>query len=96
MTVNEGHYHDYLGVDHDYSDSAKDGSVKMSMIKHLEKIFVDFPEDISRPASTPASDHLFTVRDAEETEKLGLYLSAEKAKQFHHTVAQILFVSTRV
>ena len=93
LTVNNGDYHDYLGVDHDYSG---DGYVGMSMIKHLEQIFADFPEDISRPASTPASDHLFTVRDEEETEKLGLYLPPDKARQFHHAVAQILFVSTRV
>jgi hypothetical protein len=35
------------------------------MIKNLEKAFEDFLEDISRPASTPASDHLFRVREAE-------------------------------
>ncbi len=36
------------------------------------------------------------MRDGEETEKLGLYLPPEKARQFHHAVAQVLFVSTRV
>jgi hypothetical protein len=61
--VNEGNYHDYLGVNH-YSNR-KARSVKMSMIKNLEKAFEDFPEDISRTASTPASDHLFRVREAE-------------------------------
>ena len=64
LTVNEGNYHDYLGVNHDYSNR-KARSVKMLMIKNLEKAFEDFPEDISRPASTPASDHLFRVREAE-------------------------------
>lgn len=56
-----------------------------------------FPEDIGKTASSPASDHLFEVRDAEETEKLGKFLSNAQAKDFHHSVApQLLFVSTRV
>jgi hypothetical protein len=68
----------------------------MSMIKHLQKVFEDFPEEIGRAASSPASDHLFQVRDPEEAEKLGKLLSKERAKSFHHSVAQLLFVSTRV
>jgi hypothetical protein len=93
LSINRGNYHDYLGIDHDYSEA---GKVKLSMIKHVQKILDDFPEDLGKPAATPASDHLFTVRDKEETEKLGLFLSREKAQQFHHSVAQLLFVSTRV
>jgi hypothetical protein len=66
------------------------------MIKHLEKVFEDFPEEIGRAASTPASDHLFQVRDPEETEKQGKFLDTKRKKDFHHSVAQLLFVSTRV
>lgn len=65
LTVNQGNYHDYLGADHDYSEA---GKVKLSMIKHLDRIFQDFPEEIGKPASLPASDHLFMVRDSEEME----------------------------
>jgi hypothetical protein len=68
LVVHEGDIHDYLGVDHDYSEK---GVVKMSMMGHLEKIFQDFPEEIGKVSSSPASEHLFQVRDAEETEKLG-------------------------
>jgi hypothetical protein len=93
LVVHEGDLHDYLGVDHDYSEK---GVVKMSMMGHLEKIFQDFPEDIGKTSSSPASEHLFQVRDPEETEKLGKFVSKEKAQQFHHAVAQTLFVSTRV
>ena len=39
LTVHTGHVHDYLGVDHDYFEK---GVVKMSMMKHLDKIFNDF------------------------------------------------------
>jgi hypothetical protein len=93
LVVHEGDVHDYLGVDHDYSEK---GVVKMSMMKHLDKIFEDFPEEVGKIASSPASDHLFQVRDAEETEKLGKFLDKERKVQFHHSVAQLLFVSTRV
>eukprot|EP00956_Cyclotella_meneghiniana_P035517 scaffold115573_cov38-Cyclotella_meneghiniana.AAC.1 len=93
LAVHRGDVHDYLGVDHDYSEK---GVVKLSMINHLEKIFSDFPEEIGKGVSTPASDHLFEVRDPEECERLGKFLDDEKKKAFHHTVAQILFVSTRV
>lgn len=66
------------------------------MFKHIDKILEDFPDDISRVASSPALDHLFEVRDAEETEKLGKFLSKSQAKNFHHLVSQLLFISTRV
>jgi hypothetical protein len=39
LSVHEGDVHDYLGVDLDYSEN---GKVKLSMIKHLEKVFEDF------------------------------------------------------
>jgi hypothetical protein len=66
------------------------------MIKQLEKVFANFPEDIGRPASTPASDHLFQIRDPEETEKEGKFLNDAKKNRFHHTVAQLLFITCRV
>jgi hypothetical protein len=45
-------------MDLDYSEK---GVVKLSMIKQLEKVFADFPEDVGKASSTPASDHLFQV-----------------------------------
>ncbi len=93
IVVHRGDMHDYLGMDLDYSEK---GVVKLSMIKQLEKVFADFPEDVGKASSTPASDHFFQVRDAEETEREGKYLPAEKVSQFHHTVAQLLFFCCRV
>jgi hypothetical protein len=41
LVVHKGNVHDYVGVDHDYSD--RDNKVvKMSMIKHIEKAIQDF------------------------------------------------------
>jgi hypothetical protein len=93
LVVHRGDVHDYLGMDLDYSEK---GVVKLSMIKQLEKVFADFPEDIGRSASSPASDHLFQVRDPEETEREGKFLNDERKSQFHHTVAQLLFITCRV
>ena len=92
ITVKRGSYHDYLGMDLDYSLS---GKVRVSMIKYVEKVFNDFPEVIKKSSSTPAADHLFNIRDPEETEKLGKWLSEEQAQHFHHAVAQLLFLSVR-
>ena len=88
ITVNRGKVHDYLGMDLDYSTP---GQLKVSMIKYLKKIFVSFPEKITSSAATPAADHLFEIRD-ESVRKL---LPEEQARMFHHTVAQLLFLSGR-
>jgi hypothetical protein len=92
ITVKRGSYHDYLGMDLDYSLS---GKVCVSMIKYIDKVFADFPEVIKKSSSTPAADHLFSIRDPEETEKLGKWLNEEQAQHFHHAAAQLLFLSVR-
>ena len=91
--MNRGLVHDCLGMDFDYSQP---GAVQVSMIKHLQKVFDDFPDEIGKPASTLASDHLFRVRDPDKVERLRKYLPEEQAAYFHHTVAQLLFISSRV
>jgi hypothetical protein len=93
LTVHTGSVHDYLGVDHDYSEK---GVVKLSMLKHIDKIFNDFPEEIGKASLTPASENLFRIRDPDENTESKKWLEPERARDFHHTVAQLLFVSTRV
>ena len=84
--------HDYLGMDLDYS---LDGKVRVSMIRYVDKVLKDLPEQIRKTSSTPAADHLFNLRDPEETEKLGKWLSEEQVQHFHHAVVQLLFLSVR-
>ena len=61
------------------------------MFGYLKKTLEDFPEAINSTASTPAADHLFTVRpDGDRT-----VLDEERAQAFHHAVAQMLFACTR-
>jgi hypothetical protein len=94
ITVKRGCVHDYLGMDLDYS---LDGKVRVSMIRYVDKVLKDFPEQIKKTSSTLAADHLFNIRDPEETEKQGKWLGEgeEHAQHFHHAVAQLLFLSVR-
>eukprot|EP00804_Cyclotella_cryptica_P002560 CCRYP_010401-RA/>CCRYP_010401-RA protein AED:0.15 eAED:0.13 QI:0/0/0/0.5/1/1/8/0/1350 len=93
ITVNRGVHHDYLlGMDLDYS---LPGKVRVSMIKYVDKVLDDFPEAITKRSSTPAADHLFQIRDPDKVERQGKRLSEEQARHFHHTVAQLLFLSGR-
>jgi hypothetical protein len=66
------------------------------MLKHIDKIFNDFPEEIGKASLTPASENLFWIRDPGENTELKKWLEPERARDLHHTVAQLLFVSTRV
>jgi hypothetical protein len=75
-------------MDLDYSN---DGEVKIMMINYLKGVLEDFPEAIVNSAATPAADHLFTIKPDGECKPLG----EPKAMAFHHSVAQLLFASTR-
>ena len=61
------------------------------MFKYLDSIIDEFPELIMGKSATPAANHLFSVRDADEAK----YLPEEKAIAFHHTTSQLLFLSSR-
>ena len=84
-----GDKHDYLGMDFEFID---DRSLEVSMFQYLYRIIDEFQELITGKAATPAVDHLFSVRDADEAK----YLPEEKAILFHHTTAQLLLLSSRV
>ena len=62
----------------------------------MKKVFKDFPEEVGKACSLPALEHLFEIRDPEETKHLGKFLPEELAQHFHHTVAQLLYIATRV
>jgi len=87
VTINRGDIHDYLGIDFDFSHA---NETKISMIKYLHKIIETFPEEIGKPVDAPHQDWLFKIRDDPS-----IQLPEEQAQQFHHTVAQLLFVAMR-
>ena len=86
LNVIRGHHHDYLGMNLDFSQQ---GSVHIDMIPYIKKVNEAFPEKITGVQSTPAGDHLFQVRPASEAK----FLPEEQARAFHHTTAQLLFLS---
>lgn len=87
LTMHTGNKFDYLGMDMEFAD----GEVKISMNGHLDKAIEDFPEEITGKSATPAGDHLFKVR-----EEGAVPLDKDMADAFHHSTAQLLFISNRV
>jgi hypothetical protein len=88
MRVSRGKKHDYLGMDLDYSVQ---GEMKVTMIDYLKRVITEFPEEITRTASSPAAERLFTVRPNDES----VPLEEKRAIAFHHCVAQLLLASAR-
>ena len=88
LRMHMGHKHDYLGVDMEFN---KDSTLDMSMFKYLWGVIDGFPEVIRGRAATPAAAHLFEIGDEKEARAL----KEEHALEFHHTVAQLLFMATR-
>jgi hypothetical protein len=88
LSMHTGKKHDYLGVDMEFND---DGTLEVSMIAYIRNVIAEFPEIIQGKTATPAADHLFTVRDRKDAKPL----EEERVLAFHHTVAQLLFMSTR-
>ena len=89
-TVSRGKVHEYLGMDIDWDNVP--GTMIVSMIKYLKTVIEELPEVLRVTKDSPTGDHLFTVRE-DGKRKL---LPEEQASQFHHTVAQILFLCKRV
>ena len=88
LTVKRGHVHTYIGMEMDFTEK---GKVSIAMQKYLYNILMEFPEHIGATATSPAADHLFQVRLDDEAQKL----PETQAIAFHHTTAQLLFLSSR-
>jgi hypothetical protein len=90
VATHQGTVRDYLGMIFDFSPK---GKVMVTMMEYIniKNIIKDFPEEIVGTKTSPAADHLFTVRDP----SLVKVLPEEQAMAFHRTTAQLLFLSTR-
>jgi hypothetical protein len=71
-------------------DFSNPGNVSFDMIPYTTKILNKFPEMITRVASTPAADHLYKICAPSEAR----CLPESQAIAYHHTTAQLLFLST--
>lgn len=79
--------HDYLGMDLDYSFP---GGLTVNMTKYMHNIINNFPKELGAPHTTPAGDHLFKICKQNESKTL----PEDQAIIFHHTVVQLLFLSS--
>ena len=86
LKATRGAHHDYLGMNVNFSTP---GEVLFDMIPYLQKVLNEFLEKITGVSSTPAADHLFKIRDPKEAR----LLPEQQALVFHHTAAQLLFLS---
>jgi hypothetical protein len=89
VATHQGKVYNYLGMIFDFL--AK-GKMMVTMMDYIKNIIKDFLEVITGTKTSPAADHLFTVRDP----SLAKALSEEQAMEFHRTKAQLLFPSARV
>ncbi len=83
LQATRGTLHDYLGMTIDFSTP---GDATFDMIPYLRKVLNDFPEKITGVSSTPAANHLSKIWES-------LELPETQAIAFHHTTAQLLFLS---
>ena len=60
LKVYQGNLHDYLGMDINYSEKVM---VKMLMVKCLDNLIEDSPENLGATAAVPAVKYLFKVRE---------------------------------
>eukprot|EP00804_Cyclotella_cryptica_P029637 CCRYP_019028-RA/>CCRYP_019028-RA protein AED:0.31 eAED:0.31 QI:0/-1/0/1/-1/1/1/0/180 len=88
ISVSRGKKHTYLGMQLEYTNK---GKCLVTMEKYTGDVINRFPEVIKGTAATPASDHIFKVRNSKNAK----VLPAEQASAFHWTVAQLLFLSGR-
>jgi hypothetical protein len=83
LRMHKGCKHDYLGMDMEFTSK---GTLQVSMITYLKNVIMGFPEMITGKVATPAADYLH--------KKEAKPLEQERRTAFHHTVAQLLFMST--
>eukprot|EP00957_Ditylum_brightwellii_P210033 15364497-Ditylum_brightwellii.AAC.6 len=86
LCTTRGKVHNYLGMT---LHSTKKGKVKIPMVDYLKEGIEDFPEELSGCVATPAADHLFDI-DPDKAQ-----LDEPTARQFHTSVAKLLFVYKR-
>ncbi len=90
LAEHTGDIRNYPGIDLDFS---RKGKLGVSMIKYLHKLLTGFLEYVTsaNDATSPTKEHLFNIRDEKEAK----YLPEEKAQEFHHVTAQLLFLCNR-
>ena len=86
VEVNYDNDFEYLGMKINFDNN---GSAEIKMEKYIDKVIQEFG-NINFTAKTPAHNDIFIIdEDAEKLDK-------SEAEKFHRTVAQLLYLATRV
>jgi hypothetical protein len=86
MKVSRGNEHDFLGMKIKFHENK---TVSIDMKSYVKGAIDEFPEDIIKNASTPATRYLFETRDD------SVRLDHDKTEIFHSTVAKLLYICKR-
>ena len=89
MVSTHGKVRDYLGMTINFLDDSK---VEITIYDYVDKIINELPTEMISESATPASNHLFEIRDDGDNDQL---LTPELSEEFHHLVARTLFLSKR-
>ena len=73
-------------------DYSKKGEVNLSMEGYLRAVLEYFLEKIIGRANMLTSNHLLKIQNGEEQ----VLLDKQRARAFHHSIAQLLFTSTMI
>ena len=87
MVSTRGKIYEYLGMTIDFADT---GKVKITMHDYVDEMISELPTKIIGEPATPASNHLYKIRNDDDTNQL---LTPELSEKFHHFVAKTLFLS---
>ena len=87
MVSTRGKVHEYLGMTINFSDI---GKVKITMYDYVDKMISKLPTKMIGKSATPASNHLFEIRNDGDDDQL---LTPKLSEEFHHLVAKTLFLS---
>jgi hypothetical protein len=86
MTITRGKEHVFLGMKINFQPNQ---TVRINMEQYIKEAIVDFKEDVSIGATTPANNNLFKLdTDAPRFEK-------SESDLFHSIVAKLLYVAKR-
>ena len=84
LTVSCDKVHKYLGMMFDFTEN---GAVTIDMSDYVKTIIADMPEEMVGKAPTPATNHLFKIREG------SVPIKKEKTYSFHKIVMQLQYVS---
>jgi hypothetical protein len=85
VEVKYGNNHDYLSMNLNFKDN---GTCDVKMTNYIEKLIKE--NGIYAKAATPASNDIFQIDENSEN------LNIKEKEKFHTTVAQLLYLATRV